>query len=183
MAQSRFPHRALQVLCRPIIRYTHASGVVTNLYTKSGDSGAYSSFIVLLPDYNAGFSILSGSTSLQRFNVVAEVVDVVTSSILPALATQAAKNRRRNSQACKFHDTRASSLTLSVNRTKCAGPGVMVSSWISNGTDVLAQLPLKLGPGPYRLVPSISDPKWGTEAFRLVASRDAPILQALLTGL
>jgi hypothetical protein len=43
------------------MRYTHASGVVTNLYTKSGDSGAYSTFIVLLLDYNAGFSILSGS--------------------------------------------------------------------------------------------------------------------------
>ncbi|KFY61291.1 hypothetical protein V497_03038 [Pseudogymnoascus sp. VKM F-4516 (FW-969)] len=160
-----------------IMRYTHSSGVITDIYTKLGDSGSYSGFIVLLPDYNAGFSILSGSTSTRRFSVVTEVAEVVTSSILPALAAQAAKESEKKFAGVYNSTVQGleSSLTLSVNHTKGAAPGLVVSSWISNGTDVLAQLPTSIGAGPYRLIPSILDPEAGTEAFRLVASLDAPI--------
>ena len=160
-----------------IMRYTHSSGVVTDIYTKLGDSGAYSGFIVLLPDYNAGFSILSGSTSIQRFSVVTEIAEVVTSFIVPALAAQASKEAEKKF-AGVYNSTvpgLESSLALSVNQTEGAAPGLVVSSWISNGTDVLAALPPSLGPGPYRLVLSISDSESGTEAFRLVTSLDAPI--------
>ena len=160
-----------------ILRYTHTSGVVTDIYTKLGDSGAYSGFIILLPDYNAGFSILSGSTSLQRFSVVAQVAEIVTNSIVPALAAQAAKEAEKKF-AGVYNSTAPgleSSLTLTVNQTAGAAPGLVISSWVSNGTDVLAQLPTSLGPGPYRLQPSISDSESGTEAYRLVASLDAPI--------
>jgi CubicO group peptidase (beta-lactamase class C family) len=160
-----------------ILRYTHASGVITDIYTKLGDSGAYSGFIVLLPDYNAGFSILSGSISSMRFSVVTQIAEVITDSIVPALAAQAAKEADKKF-AGVYNSTvpgLESSLTLSVNHTVGAAPGVVISSWTSNGTDVLAALPARLGPGPYRLVPSISDSKSGTEAFRLVASLDAPI--------
>ncbi|KFX87711.1 hypothetical protein V490_08066 [Pseudogymnoascus sp. VKM F-3557] len=160
-----------------IMRYTHSSGVVTDIYTKLGDSGSYSGYIVLLPDYNAGFSILSGSTSKLRFSVVGEVAEVITSSIVPALAAQAAKESEKKF-AGVYNSTvhgLESSLVLSVNETKGAAPGLVVSSWISNGTDVLAQLPASIGDGPYRLIPSISDSESGTEAYRLVASLDAPI--------
>ncbi|OBT65869.1 hypothetical protein VE03_05427 [Pseudogymnoascus sp. 23342-1-I1] len=159
-----------------ILRYTHASGVITDIYTKLGDSGAYSGFIVLLPDYNAGFSILSGSTSLYRFSAVTQVAEVITNSIVPALAAQAAKEAEKKF-AGVYNSTVAlnSSLALSVNQTAGAAPGLLISSWISNGTDLLAQLPASLGPGPYRLQPSISDSESGTEAFRLVAGLDAPI--------
>ncbi|KFY37545.1 hypothetical protein V494_04710 [Pseudogymnoascus sp. VKM F-4513 (FW-928)] len=159
-----------------IMRYTHASGVVTDIYTKLGDSGAYSGHIVLLPDYKAGFSILSGSKSLYRFSAVSQVAEIITNSIVPALAAQAAKEAEKK-YAGVYNSTVSgleSSLTLSVNHTASAAPGLLISSWISNGTDVLAQLPTSLGPGPYRLQPSISDPKSGTEAFRLVTSLDAP---------
>ncbi|KFX98372.1 hypothetical protein O988_04372 [Pseudogymnoascus sp. VKM F-3808] len=160
-----------------IMRYTHSSGVVTDIYTKLGDSGAYSGYIVLLPDYNAGFSILSGSTSKLRFSVVGEVAEVITSAIVPALAAQAAKESEKKF-AGVYNSTvhgLESSLVLSVNETKGAAPGLVVSSWTSNGTDVLAQLPDSIGAGPYRLIPSISDSEAGTEAYRLVASLDAPI--------
>lgn len=160
-----------------ILRYTHESGVITDIYTKLGDSGAYSGFIVLLPDFNAGFSILSGSTSLLRFSVVTQIAEVVTNSIVPALAAQAAREAEKKF-AGVYNSTLAgleSSLTLSVNQTAGAAPGLVISSWISNGTDVLAKLPASLGPGPYRLQPSISDSESGTKAFRLVASLDAPI--------
>ncbi|KFY32379.1 hypothetical protein V493_00247 [Pseudogymnoascus sp. VKM F-4281 (FW-2241)] len=160
-----------------ILRYTHASGVITDFYTKLGDSGGYSGLIVLLPDYNAGFSILSGSTSLLRFGVVTQIAEVITTSIVPALAAQAAKEAEKKF-AGVYNSTvlgLESSLTLSVNHTAGATPGVVISSWTSNGTDVLTQLPARLGPGPYRLLPSISDSESGTEAFRLVTSLDAPI--------
>jgi hypothetical protein len=151
--------------------------VVTDIYTKLGDSGSYSGYIVLLPDYNAGFSILSGSTSKLRFSVVGEVAEVITSAIVPALAAQAAKESEKKFAGVYNSTTHGleSSLVLSVNETKGAAPGLVVSSWTSNGTDVLAQLPNSIGAGPYRLIPSISDSESGTEAYRLVASLDAPI--------
>ncbi|KFY61811.1 hypothetical protein V496_04869 [Pseudogymnoascus sp. VKM F-4515 (FW-2607)] len=160
-----------------ILRYTHKSGAITDIYTKLGDSGAYSGFIVLVPDYNAGFSILAGSTSVERFSVVTQVAEVITNSIVPALAAQAAKEAEKKF-AGVYNSTVAgleSSLTLSVNQTAGAAFGLVISSWISNGTDVLAQLPARFGPGPYRLQPSISDSESGTEAFRLIAGLDAPI--------
>ncbi|KAL8739591.1 MAG: hypothetical protein Q9184_008583, partial [Pyrenodesmia sp. 2 TL-2023] len=37
-----------------IYRYTHpASGIVTDIYTKAGDAGAYGTYMVLLPDFDA----------------------------------------------------------------------------------------------------------------------------------
>jgi CubicO group peptidase (beta-lactamase class C family) len=159
-----------------IMRYTHPSGAVTDMYTKSGDSGDYSSFLVLLPDYNAGFSILSSSTITDRFAVVAEIADLVTDSILPALAAQAAAEAEKKFAGVYTSTVQGlnSSLVLSLNQTQGAAPGLAVSSWISNGTDVLAQLPSLLGPPPYRLQPSISEARTGKVAFRLLTSFDAP---------
>lgn len=159
-----------------IMRYTHPSGTITDIYTKIGNSGDYSSYIVLLPDYNAGFSILSSSTLVDRFTIVSEIADVVTDSILPALAAQAATDAERKFAGVYTSQVQGlnSSVTLCVNQTQGADPGLTVLSWISNGTDVLAQLPPLLGPGPYRLQPSISDGKTGKVAFRLLTSLDAP---------
>jgi CubicO group peptidase (beta-lactamase class C family) len=159
-----------------IHRFTHASGVVTDIYTKSGDSGAYSAFEVLLPDYDAGFSILSSSTMPDRFDVLAAITDVVTNTIVPALAAEAAAEAARKF-AGVYKSTESgldSSLTLVVNQTVTDAPGLVISSWISNGTDVLSTMSPNPGLFPWRLVPSISDAAHDKMAFRLVSGNDAP---------
>lgn len=163
-----------------ILRYTLPSGTVTDIYTKLGDSGHYSGYMVLLPDYGAGFSILSAAStaaSARRFSDISTVVDLVTHSIVPSLDAQAATEAERNFGGL-YTSTVAglnSTLALSLNRSAGASPGLTVLSWVSNGTDMLEQLPLLIGPPPYRLQPSVSDSKTGKVAFQLVASLDAPI--------
>lgn len=47
-----------------IIRYVHPStGKVTDFYTKLGDSGYYGAITALIPDYNAGFSLLAACSN------------------------------------------------------------------------------------------------------------------------
>jgi CubicO group peptidase (beta-lactamase class C family) len=159
-----------------ILRYTHPSGAVTDIYTKLGDSGAYSGFIALVPDYDAGFSILAASSSKSRFEIVAAIAELITYSILPSLAGQAASETEHNFGGVYSSLAQGlnSSLILSLNQTEGASPGLAISSWFSNGTNVVSKMSSMLGPLPYRLLPSISDSRSGKVAFRLVNSRDAP---------
>ncbi|KAE9386343.1 beta-lactamase/transpeptidase-like protein [Gymnopus androsaceus JB14] len=72
-----------------IIR-TSVDGRVVDLYTKSGDVGAYSSVLVIIPDYNAGFATLAaGGDAIQ---VSAVTADLIIDAFLPALE-QAAENK------------------------------------------------------------------------------------------
>ncbi|KAK5557381.1 hypothetical protein LTR46_004407 [Exophiala xenobiotica] len=142
-----------------------ATGKVSDLYTKSGDSGYYSSNIVLIPEYGAGFTILSASTNESvRGPVTNLVLDYTTNAVLPALEAQAAQEAKRNfvgtyeseSTSTSTSSTLNSSLTIAFNKSTVVGGngGLSIFRWISNGTDVLAS-PLFGGIRP-RLLPSIS---------------------------
>lgn len=127
-----------------IVRYVHPStGKVTDLYTKLGDSGAYGGILVLIPDYGAGFSALNTySNSTMRGLVFSSVLDYVTNEILPALEAQAAAEARRKlvGSYLSTDSNLNSSVTIAFNESTIAGAayGLSISSWISNGTDVLA---------------------------------------------
>ncbi|ERF76331.1 hypothetical protein EPUS_04189 [Endocarpon pusillum Z07020] len=163
-----------------IVRYTYAdSGVVTDLYTKGGDSGHYGSFFVLLPDFDAGFSILTASTSAERLTIIGAIGDLVADTILPALMAQAAAEAESNFAGSYTSTVEGlnSSLTLSLNQSQGAPPGLAISSFISNGTDVLLTLPGMRRNLPNRLLPSIADVATGQVAFRAVRGADAPSVQ------
>jgi len=100
---------------------------------------------------------------------------LIADSILPALEAQAAAEA-----VCNFAGTYNptipglnSSLTLAIDQSVTSPPGIIVSSWISNGTDMITRL-AALGSTPWRLVPSISDSKNKKAAFWLVTATDAP---------
>ncbi|KAK5455217.1 hypothetical protein LTS15_005937 [Exophiala xenobiotica] len=156
-----------------IVRYIHpdpsstastasdsATGKVSDLYTKSGDSGYYSSNIVLIPEYGAGFTILSASTNESlRGPVTNLVLDYMTNAVLPALEAQAAQEAKHNfvgTYESESTSTLNSSLTIAFNKSTVVGGngGLSISRWISNATDILAS-PLFGGIRP-RLLPSIS---------------------------
>lgn len=178
-----------------IVRHTDpATGVVTDVYAKNGDSGRYTAYFVLLPDYDMGFALLSASESTKRLVVASAIADLVADRLLPALAAQAAREAV-HAYAGRYSTTSTSSsgsgavvtnssLTLAVNTTATAPPGLVITSWFSNGTDVLPWLARVLGRGPFRLVPSITDKetrKKGQVAFRLVSGVDAPLSKPLTT--
>lgn len=163
-----------------IIRHVSplSSRKITDLYTKAGDSGQYSSWLVLAPDYGFGFSILSAGSAQGRFGVVAALADAVSQALLPALERQAAAEAGR-SLAGTYRAAGALNSTLELTTAEDVA-GVMVSSWVSNGTDVLPFLTAAVGQGPFRLLPSVVDDDGGADdmrgqvAFRLVSSRDSP---------
>lgn len=160
-----------------IMRYTHiATGKFTDLYTKLGDSGDYSGFLVLIPDYQAGFSVLASSTSTARFEAVLDIADLFIDAVLPALEAQAAIEAGKNfGGVYTWTGSANSSMTLALNHSADAAPGLHITSWISNGTDVLqGGLGKILGSQPYRLVPSIEDAAGSKKAFWMVNARDAP---------
>ncbi|EAW10821.1 serine hydrolase domain-containing protein [Aspergillus clavatus NRRL 1] len=137
-----------------IYRYKHPkSGVITDLYTKLGDSGNYGSFLVLLPDFNAGFSIIGASALSSRSNATNLLADLVTEAILPALMDQAAHEAGKNYAGRYVTDRLNSSLTLAVG--EASTPGLSITSWVSNGTNLMPVLALPLGGLNARLVPTI----------------------------
>ena len=129
-----------------ILRYVHPStGKVTDLYTKLGDAGSYSGCVVLIPDYGAGFSFLSAQTNSSiRANATNRVMDHVTNAILPALEAQAQAEANRNfvGSYISTDSTLNSSVTIALNESTVFGgpPALSITSWISNGTDVLSTI-------------------------------------------
>lgn len=158
-----------------ILRYTHASGSVTDLYTKGGDSGSASTYLVLIPDYNVGFTILGSSSIPERNPLIGRIGDLVGNTLLPALEAQAAAEAASNF-AGRYEsniDGYNTSLVLSVDQSKRASPGLLIDSFVVNGTDVIESQPFYFAPGA-RLVPSISSPSNGLMAFRVATAADAP---------
>lgn len=155
-----------------IIRYIHPStGKVTDLYTKLGDSGPYGGCLVLVPEYNAGFSFLNGHwNATLRSPAANAILDHLTNAVLPALEAQAAAEAARNfvGTYISTDPNLNSSVTISFNESTVEGSmsGLSISSWISNGTDALAFFN---GVKP-RLLPSIPNQSDGPGKVAFKAS-------------
>lgn len=110
-----------------------------DLYTKAGDAPGYSSYIILSPDYGVGFSILiaGNSKTADTVNGRSVMADTLTNALIPALEAQAAKETLQNFAGTytSSSPTLNSSLTLAVDQVR--GSGLVVESWISNGTSVI----------------------------------------------
>ncbi|KAJ5512084.1 hypothetical protein N7463_001636 [Penicillium fimorum] len=151
-----------------IYRFVHAgSGVVTDLYTKLGDSGYYGGIVVVIPDFNAGFTLLGASTQLSRSSEVLLAIDLITDAILPALMAQAAVEAGQMFGGTYKAEDLNSTLTLAVVPPTHPAPGLNITSWISNGTDITGLVPRLFGGIGSRLVPSIvSEKSTGEIALR-----------------
>lgn len=155
-----------------IYRYVHQdSGVVTDIYTKLGDSGDYCGLLVLVPDFDLGFTILGASSLSVHTQAVQLITDFLIDSIMPALVTQAQREAATNlagTYAPKDKNLNTT-LTLSVPTSSKSPPGLVISEWISNGTDIgklltttlvdlIPHVPVRAAnPNMVRLVPTIQD--------------------------
>ncbi len=140
-------------------------GRVIDLYTKAGDVAHYSSYLVLSPDHGVGFSALTADVSDQVPLANAFVADTLASSIIPAVESQAAHETAV--KIAGLYRTNQTNLNSSVNLA-VRGHGLVLQSWISNGTDLLPQLKGLFGDVDIILFPSISDTRRGEIAFRAV---------------
>jgi hypothetical protein len=106
---------------------------ITDLYTKEGDIGVYSSMLVLSPDHNAGFTILTAG--LNSHGSVVALSDLLAATFMPAFE-QAARDVAATTYAGAYtSSTSNATITLDPSR-----PGLGLSNWYSNGVDMLSTL-------------------------------------------
>ncbi|KAJ5620773.1 hypothetical protein N7510_004757 [Penicillium lagena] len=107
---------------------------VVEFYTKDGSYGAYNSILILVPDYDIVFSVL---TAGPDSNLVINAAEIVRQNIMPALEEAARKQAKTQYEGeyCLSSDGQMTDLiALSVDD----GTGLLVDKWISNGRDFLA---------------------------------------------
>ncbi|KAI0487025.1 beta-lactamase/transpeptidase-like protein [Xylaria cf. heliscus] len=154
-----------------IYRYTDkVTGHITDMYTKLGDAGNYASYIVVVPDYDFGFSVIvaSGIVDPTARSAAAHLLaDLISETILPALRDQAASETKRN-YAGTYIGTgqNTSTLTLAYNETAGAGFGLTLTSLVNNGRNLLSLLQATIGSEQLLLAPSSTvDPKTRQRSF------------------
>ncbi|KAI1159753.1 beta-lactamase/transpeptidase-like protein [Nemania serpens] len=145
-----------------IYRYTDkVTGHVTDFYTKLGDAGNYATFIVLVPDYDFGFSVITTSglvDATERSDEAHLLADLISETILPALRDQAATETKRNYEGTyTAAGTNTSTLTLAYNETAGAGFGLTVTSLINEGADLLGYIHRLMGTSQLVLAPATVD--------------------------
>ncbi|TGJ84779.1 hypothetical protein E0Z10_g3971 [Xylaria hypoxylon] len=153
-----------------IYRYTDkVTGHVTDLYTKLGDAGNYASYLVVVPDYDFGFSVIVTSgiaTATERSAAAHLLADLISETILPALRDQAAKETKRNYEGTYVSaGQNTSTLTLAYNQTAGDGYGLTITSLINNGKNLLRFLQATQGTNQLVLAPSMIDPKTKQRGF------------------
>ncbi|KAI0395148.1 beta-lactamase/transpeptidase-like protein [Xylariaceae sp. FL0594] len=167
-----------------IYRYTDRSktGVVTDMYTKLGDAGNYASFLVLVPDYDVGFSVLSASglaSAKQRSDAAHLLADLLSESLLPALRDQAGKETRTRyegvytaaASSSSSSSNATSKITLRFNDTPGPSYGLTLAGIVNNGVDMLAYYQDAVGKTGQQLVlaPSTYDEGKKQRAFVVTA--------------
>ena len=156
-----------------IARWTDpSSGQIIDLYTKLGDSGTSGAAVVIIPDFDVGFSFLAASSSEVRSGASNVVLDYITEAVLPALKAQSLLEAQKNyvGTYASTDPNLNSSVIISFNEStvKMAPRSLSISSWISNGTDALAS-PLFASLKP-RLLPSIPNQNHGPGQVAFQAS-------------
>ncbi|KAH8793719.1 beta-lactamase/transpeptidase-like protein [Hyaloscypha sp. PMI_1271] len=101
-------------------------------YNKAGSIGSYSSLLALLPEFGIGFSLLvAGDHALNNW----VLADTLGSSILPAVQQAVRAEAQANYAGNHSNSELNSSVTFTTDASK---PGLGITSWISNGTDMMA---------------------------------------------
>jgi hypothetical protein len=121
-------------------------GRTVDLYTKNGGIGSYASLSVLVPDYNFGFTFLTASLLGEAVSspLVYFMSEMLAATVLPVLEEVA----RDQAKATFAGHYAASNLNSSLTITVDDQPGLRVTEWISNGTDVFDAVGLS-SPGTY----------------------------------
>ncbi|KAK6389192.1 hypothetical protein LTR65_006954 [Meristemomyces frigidus] len=102
------------------------------LYTKAGNLGLYTSQLALMPDHNAGFTVL---TAGQSGDDIARIVsDMIASIFVPAFEEAARE------EASAIYSGTYSSGNSSITITTDSQPGLLITSWTNQGSDFFSAL-------------------------------------------
>lgn len=119
---------------------------IVDLYTKGGSLPTFESILALIPDFNVGFVVLLSTDATSQF----PIAELIANTLIPALDEA---GREEADAAFSGHYIANGALNSSVTISSIANEaGLILESWISNGTDMLLDLdPSNSG---FRLLPS-----------------------------
>lgn len=120
------------------------------MMTKSGDLGLYSANVILIPEWQVGFTVLAaGGNASTNVRILS---DIMTETFLPAIRTAAKEEAKMAYTGTFTDDVTLSNITLHIEDGK---PGLAVAEWTYGGQDVLALMGLINGENTTaRLYPS-----------------------------
>lgn len=109
---------------------------VVDAFNKAGAIGYYTSLLVLMPDYDVGFSVLIAGPETPG-NTNFNLADILGVQLIPALeaAGREQAEAKFGGQYLDVGDAegRNTSLTLTTQPDR---PGLGIENWVSNGTDM-----------------------------------------------
>ena len=123
-------------------------------YTKSGGEPGYVSIIIAVPEFGLGFSILVAGEQVAISGLLGELREEVTVPIMRAAEVMAEKQARQKYAGTFVFDESADpeeKLNSSLKISYVEGTGLVVTDFISNGTEVFKML--------QQLQPSLKDPR------------------------
>lgn len=110
----------------------------TWIYTKTGDIGAYSSIFALIPEFDAGFTILSAGPAAHV--LVTNLADLVTENFIPAYFETARQESEQIYTGSFSDESTNSSAVISVSNAADKDQSVLLERLIYNGTDYIARI-------------------------------------------
>ncbi|KAL1837605.1 hypothetical protein VTJ49DRAFT_3623 [Mycothermus thermophilus] len=118
---------------RIIVPYANGKRVV-DAFNKAGRIGHYSALLVLLPDYDIGFSIMIAGDEIPG-NANFNLADILGGYLVPAFeaAGREQADARYAGEYFDADETRNASLRITTQQDR---PGLGIERWISNGTDM-----------------------------------------------
>jgi hypothetical protein len=120
------------------------TGRSIDIYTKLGDSGYYGGTVAIIPEFDAGFTMLNAGTALERGPIALAILDYVTSTVIPALEAQALSEAMKNYIGTYKSEAGDVNTTITIGYSKANATNIksdlVVTKWMYNGTDVLKGL-------------------------------------------
>ncbi|KAL2270730.1 hypothetical protein VTJ83DRAFT_101 [Remersonia thermophila] len=116
---------------RIVVPYANGKRVV-DAFNKAGRIGYYSALLVLLPDYDVGFSVMIAGDEIPG-NTNFNLADILGGFLVPALEA-AGREQAAARYGGEYADkARNASLRIAAHEDR---PGLGIEAWISNGTDM-----------------------------------------------
>jgi hypothetical protein len=121
-------------------------GRPVDIYSKSGGIPGYEAYILLLPDYQIGATLLvSGKDTSVATSVL---LDTLVSNLVPsldALTKDQAKREYAGSYSVGTGVNVSASSNASLELKVDSGPGLKIAEWVNNGESILHTLAVQQG--------------------------------------
>lgn len=142
------------------------SNRIVDLFTKSGSLSGYASRIILIPEYNIGVTVLVAGDGKAK----GWTEELVLSKLIPEVES-VARCQMKDKYAATYFAPAYLGINSSMKIEMDGASGLILTSWISNGTDFLDQyaaLSKGVDKGRAQLVPSNIRRGSSAEAWRLM---------------